>query len=323
VYWIWGEDTGKGELIVAPFSDFSKRKVLHTPTAEMVKHNFHFHPKDRTLLTFSEYHHYINTVCFHHSDRKDVQYLKRFRPTGHLQILDKSQDMQTWLVTYQSAENPNDAIVYHRKLKSAEFLFDMKPDLKGYINTQIGFDFAARDGLMIQAYISFPPNVPLKNPDSVPEKDREFAAQKMIPQNQQKMVVLVHGGPESRDSFEYSSENGLLTSRGYAVMQVNFRGSSGFGKRLTNEGIGEWSRKMHTDLLDAVDFAVSKGIANKSAIAIMGGSYGGYATLVGLTFTPDTFVCGIDIVGLSNLTTLLDATVVDKELIKVEYVDLL
>ncbi|GMT07473.1 hypothetical protein PENTCL1PPCAC_29647, partial [Pristionchus entomophagus] len=308
IYWIWGENTDKGELIITPFSNISQRTVLHTAAAEMVKESFQFHPKDRSLLVFSEYHHYMKTVSFNDTIKEDLQYLDSLRPNDHLLIIDMSDDLQTWLVTYLSAESPHDAIIYHRDHRWTEFLFNAKPDLKGYpgLIQQIGFDYAARDGLMIQAYLSLPPDVPLKTPAQVPEKDRSFAAQKMIPAKPQKMVITVHGGPESRDYYSYQPVVGLLTSRGYAVIQVNFRGSIGFGKRLTNAGNGEWSRKMNTDLIDAVDFAVAKGIANRSEVAILGGSYGGYATLAALTFTPDVFACGIDVFGPSNLVTLLE-----------------
>jgi len=120
-------------------------------------------------------------------------------------------------------------------------------------------------------------------------------------------VLLVHGGPWARDMWGYDPEVQWLANRGYAVLQVNFRGSSGYGKAFLNAGNREWAAKMHDDLIDAVNWLVQQSIANPSKIAIMGGSYGGYATLVGLTFTPDVFVCGVDIVGPSNLVTLLES----------------
>ncbi len=119
------------------------------------------------------------------------------------------------------------------------------------------------------------------------------------------MVLFVHGGPWARDSWGFNPYHQWLANRGYAVLSVNYRGSTGFGKKFLNAGNLEWAAKMHNDLLDAVDWAVKEGIADKNKIAIMGGSYGGYATLVGLTFTPDTFACGVDIVGPSNIATLL------------------
>ena len=119
-------------------------------------------------------------------------------------------------------------------------------------------------------------------------------------------VLLVHGGPQGRDSWGYDPQHQLLANRGYAVVSVNFRGSTGFGKAFVNAGDREWGGKMHDDLIDVVEWAVERGISDPDRIAIMGGSYGGYATLVGLTFTPDVFACGVDIVGPSNLVTTLE-----------------
>jgi dipeptidyl aminopeptidase/acylaminoacyl peptidase len=119
------------------------------------------------------------------------------------------------------------------------------------------------------------------------------------------MVLLVHGGPWARDDYGYNAYHQWLANRGYAVLAVNFRGSTGFGKAFISAGDLEWGRKMHDDLIDAVDWAVKRGVAPLDQVAIMGGSYGGYATLAGLAFTPTTFACGVDIVGPSNLETLL------------------
>ena len=116
---------------------------------------------------------------------------------------------------------------------------------------------------------------------------------------------MVHGGPWARDAYGFDAEAQWLADRGFAVLSVNFRASTGFGKAFINAGDLEWGGKMHDDLLDAVEWAVVNGIARRDRIAIMGGSYGGYATLAGLTFTPDVFCCGVDIVGPSNLETLL------------------
>jgi dipeptidyl aminopeptidase/acylaminoacyl peptidase len=119
------------------------------------------------------------------------------------------------------------------------------------------------------------------------------------------MVLNVHGGPWARDAFGFDPEHQWLANRGYAVLSVNFRASTGFGKAFVNAGDREWAAKMHDDLLDAVDWAVREKVTTPDKVAIYGGSYGGYATLVGLTFTPERFACGVDIVGPSNLETLL------------------
>jgi dipeptidyl aminopeptidase/acylaminoacyl peptidase len=121
------------------------------------------------------------------------------------------------------------------------------------------------------------------------------------------MVLYVHGGPSARDSWGLNSIHQWLTNRGYAVLSINYRGSTGFGKDFINEEKGQWAAKMHDDLIDGVNWAVKEGIADKDKVGIMGASYGGYATLVGLTFTPDIFACGVDIVGPSNLLTLMNS----------------
>ena len=120
------------------------------------------------------------------------------------------------------------------------------------------------------------------------------------------MVLFVHGGPWARDNWGYNPFHQWLANRGYAVLSVNYRGSTGFGKDFVNAANGQWSRTMHDDLIDAVQWAKKQKIAAPKRVAIVGGSYGGYATLVGLTFTPDVFACGVDVVGPSNLVTLLN-----------------
>lgn len=147
----------------------------------------------------------------------------------------------------------------------------------------------ARDGLELLAYLTLPPN---------------FAAGRDTPVP---MVLHVHGGPWTRDPWAFNPTHQWLANRGYAVLSVNFRGSTGFGKRFVNAGDRQWSKAMHDDLIDAVQWAIERGIADRAKVAIMGQSYGGYSTLVGLTFTPEVFACGVDIVGPANLRTLLSA----------------
>jgi dipeptidyl aminopeptidase/acylaminoacyl peptidase len=154
-------------------------------------------------------------------------------------------------------------------------------------------EISARDGLVLPSYLSLPR-------DADPDGDGKPA--QPLP-----MVLYVHGGPWARDSYGYNSTHQWLANRGYAVLSVNYRGSSGFGKSFIEKATHEFAGKMHDDLIDAVNWTIDKGIARKDRIAIMGGSYGGYATLVGMTFTPATFACGVDIVGPSNLVTLIES----------------
>jgi dipeptidyl aminopeptidase/acylaminoacyl peptidase len=149
----------------------------------------------------------------------------------------------------------------------------------------------SRDGLNLVSYLSLPPG-------SDPDGDG-------VPNEPLPMVLYVHGGPWARDSWGLNPMHQWLANRGYAVLSVNYRGSTGFGKNFINAANGEWAGKMHDDLLDAVKWAVDEGIAQEDKVAIMGGSYGGYATLVGMTYTPEVFAAGVDIVGPSSLVTLL------------------
>ncbi len=150
--------------------------------------------------------------------------------------------------------------------------------------------FPARDGLLLHGYLTEPPQ-PQGQPRRAPAP----------------MVLLVHGGPWARDHWDNGlNEVQFLVNRGYAVLQVNYRGSTGYGRRFLMAAVGEFAGKMQTDLLDAVDWAVAQGLADPQRVAIMGGSYGGYATLVGLSFTPRRFACGVDIVGMSDLVSLVE-----------------
>jgi dipeptidyl aminopeptidase/acylaminoacyl peptidase len=142
----------------------------------------------------------------------------------------------------------------------------------------------ARDGLKLHSYLTLPVGVP----------------QKKLP-----MVLFVHGGPWARDNWGYNSTAQWFANRGYACLQVNYRGSSGYGKNFLNAADKQWGLKMHDDLIDAVDWAIAQGYADAKKVAIFGGSYGGYAALAGVTFTPEKFACAVDIVGPSNIRTLL------------------
>jgi dipeptidyl aminopeptidase/acylaminoacyl peptidase len=157
----------------------------------------------------------------------------------------------------------------------------------------IAREISASDGLTLVSYLTLPSG-------SDPDGDG-------LPQRPAPMVMLVHGGPWSRDSFGFDPRHQWLANRGYAVLSVNFRGSTGFGKAFLNAGNLEWGRRMQQDLTDAVGWAVAEQIADPTRVAVMGGSYGGYAALAGLAFTPDLYACGVSLVGPSNLTSLLNA----------------
>jgi dipeptidyl aminopeptidase/acylaminoacyl peptidase len=218
------------------------------------------------------------------SVKADFEALAKVR-RGDFTVSSQTKDNMKWVVSYVTDDGPTTYYLYDRKTKQADFLFSNNSKLEKLQLAQMEpFDYSAKDGLTIHGYISKPVGVEHKN----------------LP-----AVLLVHGGPWARDNWGYSGTVQWLANRGYAVIQVNYRGSTGYGKKFLNAANKEWSGKMHQDLLDAVDHFVSKGVIDPKKTAIMGGSYGGYATLVGLTFTPEKFACGVDIVGPSNLNTLL------------------
>jgi dipeptidyl aminopeptidase/acylaminoacyl peptidase len=213
---------------------------------------------------------------------------------GELEIVSRTTDDSRWIVSYMLDDAPARFYLYDRTARQAHFLFTSRPELEGVpLSKMHPVIIPARDGLPLVSYLSLPKGSDTQQPGK--------------PDSPLPMVLLVHGGPWWRDFWGYNPYHQLLADRGYAVLSVNFRGSTGFGKAFTNAGDGEWAGKMHEDLLDAVEWAIQQGIAQRDKVAIMGGSYGGYATLVGLTFTPEVFACGVDIVGPSNLITLLES----------------
>lgn len=220
----------------------------------------------------------------------DLAKLKALGP-GDISVNARTLDDRTWIVAYSAAEAP---AVYYKYVRGGtpEKLFSARPALDGKpLAAQWPQELKSRDGLTLPSYLTLPRSADVNG---------DGKADKPVP-----MVLLVHGGPWGRDTYGYSSMEQWLVNRGYAVLQVNFRGSTGFGKAFTNAGDGEWGAKMHNDLLDGVQWAVQQGVTTADKVAIMGGSYGGYATLAGMAFTPDAFACGVDIVGPSNLNTLL------------------
>ncbi len=216
----------------------------------------------------------------------DMETLQGFRD-GEVHVASRSLDDRTWIVLYMLDNAPAAYYTYNRDSRSIEFLFTTRPVLEKQTLAQMQpVHITSRDGLTLHCYLTLPPG--------------DAGAVKYLP-----LVLNVHGGPWARDHWGYHSEAQWLANRGYACLQVNFRGSTGFGKRFLHAGDREWGAKMHDDLLDAVDWAVAQGIADRNRVAIYGGSYGGYAALVGAAFTPEVFACSVDIVGPSSIRTLI------------------
>lgn len=213
---------------------------------------------------------------------------------GEFSVVSGTLDDQHWIVAYVQDDGPVRYYLYDRKPKKATFLFTNRAALENVPLAEMKPVIVdTRDGLKMVCYMTLPLDADA-NKDGKPDEP--------LP-----MVLICHGGPWARSQWGYNPYHQWFANRGYAVLDVNFRGSTGFGKEFLNASTMEWAGKMHNDLIDAVDWAVKEKIADGDKVAIWGGSYGGYAALVSLTFTPNKFACAVDIVGPSNLVTLLNS----------------
>lgn len=213
---------------------------------------------------------------------------------GQVSIASRTSDDRRWVVLLTRADASARYYLFDRDSGETTEWFDTRPALAGLpLQPMHDVVIRSRDGLDLVSYYTLPRGA-----------DPAGTGRAATPSP---MVLFVHGGPWARDSYGFHSYHQLFANRGYAVLSVNFRGSTGFGKSFVNAGDLQWGRAMHDDLIDAVEWAIEEGITTREQVAIMGGSYGGYATLAGLTMTPEVFACGVDIVGPSNLVTLLES----------------
>ena len=245
--------------------------------------------------------HHVQAVSFNYERQQwrvidpaiqpDLDYLKTVSD-GDLQIGSRSQDDRFWTVAYTQDAGPAKSYLYDRANRKASFIFTNKKSLEGLPLAKMHpVVIPSRDGLDMVCYYTTPLAV---------DADQDGKPDHPLP-----TVLDVHGGPWARDAFGFNPEHQWLANRGYAVISVNYRGSTGFGKKFVNASNKEWAGKMHDDLIDVVNWAVKNKLTDPAKVGIMGASYGGYATLVGMTFTPDTFACGVDVCGPSSLYTLI------------------
>jgi len=251
-----------------------------------------FHPSQFTLQAVQINWDKPRWVAIDKKIQKDLDGIAKLGE-GTPNIVSRSLDDRTWIVELVGDRAAPRYFKWDHKAQKGEFLFSARPalDEQPLVPMQ-PVVIKSRDGLDLVSYLTLP-----KGADA----DGDGKPDKPVP-----MVLLVHGGPWDRDRWGYRSGPQLLANRGYAVLSVNYRGSTGFGKKFINAAKMQWGKQMHDDLLDAVDWAVKNGVAPKDKICIMGGSFGGYETLVGLSMTPDVFACGVDIVGFSNVLTFIE-----------------
>lgn len=230
---------------------------------------------------------------YYWKDKTFESYFKFLRtkfPGREFNLQSSTKDYKKILVTVWGDKYASDTYLFNTDTKELIHQYTPRPKLKEvekYLAPMQAVKYKSSDGLVIPGYLTIPQGKKAKN----------------LP-----LVVLVHGGPKGpRDYWGYNAYAQFLANRGYAVLLPNFRASGGYGKKFLNAGDLQWGKLMQDDITWGVKYLVSKGIVDKNKVAIMGGSYGGYATLAGLAFTPDLYACGVDIVGPSNLFTLLES----------------
>ena len=218
---------------------------------------------------------------------RDFKWMEAKLPGKEVNLGSSSSDENIWIVSAMSDVEPGETYLWNRKAKKLELQYRIREELpRASLSPRQPYHFKSSDGLEIPGYLTLPKGLAAKN----------------LP-----VVVFPHGGPWGRDSFGYDTFAQFLSNRGYAVLQPNFRASTGYGKKFLNAGNGQWGRLMQDDLTWGVKALVAEGIADPKRVGIAGGSYGGYATLAGVAFTPDVYAAAVAIVAPSNLITLLDA----------------
>lgn len=290
LYMIDSRGRNTAALVAVDLKSGDKKVIYEDPKADLS--DIMIHPIDRTIEAAASEYLRTEWTVLDESIQADLDYLKTVAD-GDVLITSRSLDDNVWTIAYVKDDGPVNYYLYDRTEDKAEFMFTNRKKLEGLsLSKMHPVIIESRDGKELVSYLTLP---------FWADEDNNARPDQPLP-----MVLFVHGGPWARDSWGYNSYHQWLANRGYAVLSVNYRGSTGFGKDFINAGNLEWAGKMHDDLIDAVNWSVEESIADKDKIAIMGGSYGGYATLVGLTFTPDVFACGVDIVGPSNIQTLLE-----------------
>src|SRR6516165_7698535 len=276
-----GSNTGR--LTRVDLSTGAAEVLAEDPSADVTGAMLHPDTRDPQIVAILKDR--MTYVVLDPSVQDDLKAIQALHP-GDPVFAGRDDSDATWLVGFTNDTGPVPYFMYDRASRTGRFLFEHQPALSGYeLAPMEPFSYQARDGLEIHGYVTFPPGV----------------GRSGLP-----AVLNVHGGPQTRDMWGYDPEAQWLANRGYLTVQVNYRGSTGYGKAFVAAGDREWGGKMHDDLIDAVSYVVGQGWADASRVAIYGGSYGGYAALVGAAFTPDVFCCAVDIVGPSNLKTLLE-----------------
>ncbi len=282
LYWIDSRNRNTAALIVEDLLTKKKDIIVNDEISDV--NLVMIHPKTKKIEGWSLEYDREKWFFLSSEIKKDFEYLSQIK-NGNVRVSSRTRKGDAWIITYDSDTSYMKAYLYNRLDSTVTFLFDYKKNLSNLTFAEMqSHIIKSRDGLNLLSYIT----LPLINKPPYPA------------------VLWVHGGPRMRDKWGFNIIHQWLANRGYAVISVNFRGSSGFGKKFLNSGNLEWGAKMQTDLVDTINFFIQKNYILKNKIAIAGMSYGGFAALTGLINTPQLFACAIDIAGPSNLFTLIN-----------------
>jgi dipeptidyl aminopeptidase/acylaminoacyl peptidase len=291
LYWIDSRGRDKAALVAQDLASGKTRILAESPKGDVA--DVMVNPVTRIAEAYSVNYLRNEWLPLGNAVKADIEALNA-QVKGQWTFASRNDADSLWVVQVDEVTRPVAFALYDRKLRKLSPLFVTRPALEGKaLAPMFGVEIRARDGLTLPSFLSLPVGA---------SANGEARPAKPLP-----MVLNVHGGPWAQDTFGYNAEAQWMANRGYAVLQVNYRGSTGFGKNFVEAANHEFAGKMHDDLIDAVKWAVDSGIAIPDKVAIYGGSYGGYATLVGLTFTPTEFACGVDIVGPSSLVSLIES----------------
>jgi dipeptidyl aminopeptidase/acylaminoacyl peptidase len=289
LYWVDARGRDTAAIFAEDVATGARALVAEDPRVDLT--SAMYNPKTRVIEAYAVTYLKTEWRALGPAVAADLEFLQS-ELKGEVTVTSRSDADDLWTVAVDPVTAPAAAYLYDRPRRKLTQLYVTRPELIGAPLARLHpVEIRSRDGLVQASYLTLPPS---SDPDGTGR-----------PKAPLPMVLLPHGGPWARDAFGFNPLHQFLANRGYAVLSPNFRGSTGFGKRHLAAGYLEWGARMHDDLLDAVDWAVNEGIAQADKVGIMGGSYGGYCVLAGLAFTPETFACGVDIVGPANLNTLL------------------
>ncbi|MEW6358207.1 MAG: S9 family peptidase [Planctomycetota bacterium] len=286
------DSRGRNTAALVEISPDTKAKRLLADDARADIDDVLLHPTEKRVQAVASTYERKSWRILDPAIQADFDYLQSVAD-GEVEISSRSLDDRFWVARYVMDNGPIRFYLYDRECRNARFLFTHRAGLEGQPMVKMHSTvIKSRDGLDLVAYYSLPLG--------------SDASRESIPNRPLPMVFTPHGGPWSRDTWGFHPWHQWLANRGYAVLSVNFRASSGFGKSFLNAANLEWGGKVMDDQQDAVQWAIEKGIADPKQVAVFGGSFGGYSALAGLTFTPEVFACGVDVVGPSNLITFME-----------------